>query len=121
MCSILTPGFTPSFRNHSNILICCSAVCYALTSNFHRQSRGAVCSDAVAGLAVVLAAGSSADISKGVAGTRSSFPGVSRIDPVPGVVLHRRIGLTDAGQRQRAARFDHSGRPSQHRGVFGGI
>lgn len=78
-------------------------------------------SDAVAGLAVVLPAGSGADLRDGVAGTRSSFPGVSRIDPVPGVVLHRRVGLTAAGQRQRAPRVDHGGGTSQHRGVFGGV
>lgn len=66
--------------------------------------------DTVAGLTVVLAAGSGADLSDGVAGARSGFPGVSRIDPVPGVVLHCRVGLAAAGQGQRATRVDHVGR-----------
>lgn len=70
--------------------------------------------DAVAGLAVVLAAGSGADLSDGVALARSRFPGVSGIDPVPGVVLHLRVRLTAAGQGQGAACLDHTGRTSQN-------
>lgn len=93
----------------------------ARTSHPDGEYRGAVYADAVAGLAVVLAAGSGADLSDGVALARSRFPGVSGIDPVPGVVLHRRVRLTAAGQGQGAACLDHAGRMSQNRGVLGGI
>lgn len=77
--------------------------------------------DTVAGLAVVLAAGSGADLSDGVAGARSGFPGVSGIDPVPGVVLHCWVRLAAARQGQRAARVDHIGRKRPDRGVLGCI
>lgn len=68
--------------------------------------------DAVAGLAVVLSAGSGADLSDGIALARSGFPGVSGIDPMPGVVLYRRVRLTEAGQGQGDAHLDHAGRTS---------
>lgn len=77
--------------------------------------------DAVASHAVVLAAGLGADLSNGVALARSGFPGISAIDPVPGVVLHRRVRLTAAGQGQGTACLDHAGWTSQNRGVFRGI
>lgn len=110
-----------AYRTFVYLMLNKQTLCSAPTSNFDSENRGAVHSDAVAGLTVVLPAGSKADLRNDVAGTRSSFPGVSRIDPVPGVVLHCRIGLTAAGQRQRAARVDHGGGTSQHGGVFGGV
>lgn len=77
--------------------------------------------DAVSSLAVVLATGSGADLSDSVALARSRFPGISGIDPVPSVVLHRRVRLTAAGQGQGTACLDHAGRTSQNRGVLRGI
>lgn len=77
--------------------------------------------DTVACLAVVLAALPGADLSEGVAGARSRYPGVSRIDPEPRVVVHRRVGLAAAGQSQRTARIDHTGGLSKYRRVLRGI
>lgn len=93
----------------------------ARTSHPDGEDRRAVHADAVAGLAVVLATGSGADLSDGVALAWSRFPGVSGIDPVPGVVLHRRVRLTAADQGQGATCLDHAGRTSQNRGVLRGI
>lgn len=70
----------------------------ARTSHPDGEDWRAVHADAVACLAVVLATGPGADLSNGVALARSRFPGVSRIDPVPGVVLHRRVCLATADQ-----------------------
>lgn len=94
---------------------------HARTSHPDGKDWGAVHADAVAGLAVVLAAGTSADLSNGVALAWSRFPGISGIDSVPGVVLHRWVRLTAAGQGQGAACLDHAGRKRQNWCVLRGI